>query len=273
VELLLQRGADPQSKGRNDKSVLAIACEKQHVVVFRHLLLHGARANPNGKKPEDLLAEAFSRGNYEIVEMLVKAAGGRGVHGDLNPHPFDQALSQVSSRQFVPISLVKSLLSAGADTNFRSVDGPPFLHGYTPLAFACSLTPVNLYIVRLLLEAGADAKVPGLEVPTLLLEAFKQDWVDLDLLRALWMLVQMSTSWQDGDTTWSMIWTKSTNPLLSCCYLITGYTWTQPTRTETHFLAEHHIREMPLSSSYSSSITPTFNQAGTKLGNPLHVAC
>jgi hypothetical protein len=127
VKTLIERGADPNVKGRGDYGPLALAVENGRADVVRILLESGA--DPDGDVvcnhvcyPDTPLLLASDAGNLDVVELLI--ASGANVnavsvgHSEANPRtPLIPAAWRGNSQ------IIKALLDAGADPTFKEPYG------------------------------------------------------------------------------------------------------------------------------------------------------
>lgn len=127
---------------------LSYAASDGQGFIVRLLLLCGNNVNGIGKYGGPPLVEAAMNGYTDVVNVLL--AAGADVH---KPNKDGvSALMQAAGRGNAEI--VKTLLAVGADSNETTADG------WTPLMQAAYLgkDDDNTEIVRMLLEAGANAK-------------------------------------------------------------------------------------------------------------------
>jgi ankyrin repeat protein len=145
-------GADGARRGRNTGSTgytpLLVATTRAHVDLALYLLEHGA--DPN------IAAAGFTPLHWASTTWEGFAA---------NPvYGFEDAMSGIPDRE-AKLRLVKALLAHGADVNARMTKRQPsFATGYadcvgaTPFLLAASVDDVEM--IRILLAAGADPKIP-----------------------------------------------------------------------------------------------------------------
>lgn len=169
VELLLERGADPNKPFVGQIHSTTLCCEPSikstpfyraavasDVEVLKMMIDHGAdiewnpaRLRDEGDEGEDDGPSAGGRGNAGRTPVMVAMTGGKGApfaagpgFVRLGPPPFREA----SNRQ--PLDAIRVLLEAGADPNVKTPAGS------TPLHLAVSERQVA--IIRELVAAGAD---------------------------------------------------------------------------------------------------------------------
>ena len=134
VRLLLERGADPNFRGRAE-TALAAACWDGETEIARMLLEAGAEVNPPEHMPP--MYTAILSGNLETVNLLLEWKA--------NPNPVPPAT--IWAAHNFPAGL-EALLKAGADPS-RSDDA-----GFTPLTRA--VFSGNLEALEVLLKHGVD---------------------------------------------------------------------------------------------------------------------
>ncbi|KAJ7110257.1 ankyrin repeat-containing domain protein [Mycena crocata] len=149
VSLLIEHGADVNTEGKGEESMLQIASHFGHHAVATHLIANGANVNMQGGKYGTTLQAAAARGHMAVVRLLVDNAADinsvGGTHGT--------ALWAASS---------PGHLEAHADVDMQS-------GGSTALLAASGNG--HLELVRLLLLAGADVNGQGVNECTALQEA------------------------------------------------------------------------------------------------------
>jgi ankyrin len=160
VKLLLAAGVDinlPTQSGEGEGgrgatgagySPLLVATMRAHVGVALYLLDHGA--DPN------ILAAGITPLHWAATSW--EGFASNPVYG------FEDPMSGIPDRQ-AKLRLVKALLAHGANVNARMTKRPPnFATGYTdsvgatPFLLAASVDDIEM--MRLLLAAGADPKIP-----------------------------------------------------------------------------------------------------------------
>jgi len=155
VKLLLAAGVDVNLKtdeggsaGTSGYTPLLVATTRAQVEVALYLLDHGADPNID--------AAGFTPLHWASTTW--EGFASNPVYG------FEDPMSGIPDRQ-AKLRLVKALLAHGANVNARMTKRPPsFATGYTdavgatPLLLAASVDDVEM--MRILLEAGADSKIP-----------------------------------------------------------------------------------------------------------------
>ena len=147
IDLMLERGADPNKKTKHGKTPLLEAIFSKRVDVATALL--DAGANPNLAGPKHPLWPATHAATHDtgLLQLLL----ARGSRPNMAPGIMELATSINS------IEAVKVLLEAKVDPNIKK-DGV-----YTPLCSA--IRDDRADIVTLLLQHKADPNVPASEYP------------------------------------------------------------------------------------------------------------
>ncbi|KAH7176990.1 hypothetical protein EDB81DRAFT_940795 [Dactylonectria macrodidyma] len=163
VRLLLNRGADIEAKDGGGRSPLSRAARKGHDAVVK-LLLAEAEVNPDSKDEDSLTPfwHAVKNGHENVTRLLFE-----------KEVPFDAVrVKAINSREHAsPQSheaIVKMLLEEGADVEAKKTDC-----GRTPLLLATNAG--NETIVKLLLEHGADIEAKDIEGSMALLVAVRRE--------------------------------------------------------------------------------------------------
>jgi ankyrin repeat protein len=152
VKLLLERGADPNAKSNyswtSGWTPLHYAADKGHIEVVEALLKHGADVNAKDKDGKTPLHVASVRGDVNIVKLLLE----RGADPNARDGNGETPLHWAASKGHVEV--VEVLLEYGADINIKDRDGRTPLH----VASAAYRAPEWDYVdaIELLLEHGAD---------------------------------------------------------------------------------------------------------------------
>ncbi|KAL1588761.1 hypothetical protein WHR41_02715 [Cladosporium halotolerans] len=144
VELMLEKGADPNRKNNKGETALFRAISVDRIDHVTNLLAHNA--NPNLPGPKHMLWPAVHK--TPILEMLL----AKGANLKLAPGILELATSTNS------VEAVTLLLRYGADPNAKK-DGI-----YTPLCSA--IRDDREQLVDLLLQAKADPNLAALDYPT-----------------------------------------------------------------------------------------------------------
>ena len=173
VEELVKRGADVKAGSKTGFTPLMFAAQQDDVESARILI--DAGANPNEVRPKSgnsytPLIIASAMGNAKVAELLldkgadpnaIDARGYTSLH--LAVRDSDYGLDLAGKDNVVKI--VKSLLAHGANPNHqlklaRNVGtlNEVSLQGATPLVLAAEVN--NIGAIKVLLEAGADPRIP-----------------------------------------------------------------------------------------------------------------
>jgi ankyrin repeat protein len=196
VELLLARGAKVDAKSKMGRTPLLIASASPgNVKTVLLLLARGANVNDQDQYGDTCLTSASKRGDGEMVKTLLEAGANVAAGsswpgqapliwaaetgdlptltyllehgaGKIQPH-LDIALASAATRGW--LGGVRLLIEHKANPN-----APSPLAAYTPLMLAAYCDDVDVEIVRLLLEKGANPKAKGANGETPLSLAKKQ---------------------------------------------------------------------------------------------------
>jgi ankyrin repeat protein len=195
VDALLKAGADFRTRLRSGFTPLFFAVREGRTDVVFRLLEAGADVNevmrprqssdPARRKPTTPLILAVENGHFELAAALLKAGADPNAHaagysalhaitwvrkpirGDGDPPP-------AGSGKLTSLDMVKQLVANGADINARlekgeSARGRFTTTGSTPFLLAARACDIPL--MRLLLELGADSRLPNSDNCTPLLAA------------------------------------------------------------------------------------------------------
>eukprot|EP00438_Fugacium_kawagutii_P006367 Skav236620 [mRNA] locus=scaffold4458:9210:10580:+ [translate_table: standard] len=200
VQLLLEAGAEKDSRAEDQTTAMWMAADKGHFEVVRLLIEAGADCNKGstdtGTTP---LCEAAERGNLEVVRLLIEAgtdcnqgrttplyiAAKKGhlevvrllleAGADCNQGTDDT--TPINSTRRLEVAVL--LLQVGADRNQARTDDGTF--DGTPLHVAARHHHHD--VVRLLVKAGTDCKARTSEDATPVFEAAEADheltWVEV----------------------------------------------------------------------------------------------
>lgn len=127
VELLLDKGADPNAQGGEYGNALTAAAYWGYKEVVELLLSKGADADAQVGGYENALQAASARGNKEVVELLLS----KGAHVNAQGGDYGNALQAASVRGDKEV--VELLLSKGADVNAQGGHHRNALHAATSL--------------------------------------------------------------------------------------------------------------------------------------------
>jgi hypothetical protein len=180
VKLLLDKGADPNAKDKQDElaagaeitvpengagrrrtakrggSALAAAAWADNSEIVKLLLAKGVSADSTDGEGYTPLASAASNCNLPDVKMFlskgnnVNAANTSGGEVKFGKIQLIQLTPLMLASTFCGPEIVKTLLDAGAKVNAADI------RGMTPIQFAVSSEAQNPAVVKLLLKAGAD---------------------------------------------------------------------------------------------------------------------
>lgn len=161
VKVLIQAGANVNAKNHNGETPLLLASvysssmNHKNSGVIRELLQAGADPNARdreGRSPMIRAAEKTT--NPEVIAELLK--GGADIHATdadgRNPLfiaiRFSSGLFETDNK-----GVVSELIKSGLDPNAKNAEG------FTPLMLAAGRTTQSSYIIKELLEGGADPNV------------------------------------------------------------------------------------------------------------------
>ncbi|XP_078029747.1 ankyrin repeat and SOCS box protein 2 isoform X1 [Epinephelus lanceolatus] len=147
VQILLEKGADPNIPNNEKETPLYKACERNSAAMVAMLLNHGAVVNTRCILGWTALQEAANRNNVEICEMLLKAGAK---HELTNVYGISPMFTAAQTGQ---IATLRCLLKHGADINSQAADGATALYEAAKNGHG--------QIVELLLSQNADANKPG----------------------------------------------------------------------------------------------------------------
>jgi cytohesin len=158
VRALLEKGANVDTKNKNDESPLHLAVIAKNQEIVQVLLEKGANVDTKNKHDETPLhlAITFCEGNPAIVQVLLEKGANVDTKNKHDETPLHLAITFCEGNP----AIVQVLLEKGADVNAKSNGG------LTPLYMAA----MNGYeeIVKVLLKYNADKSV----IPT-------DEWPDL----------------------------------------------------------------------------------------------
>ncbi len=189
VAALLKSGVDFKAKSKGGYSALHFAVREGHGEIVRTLLAAGADvSDPIGERTggASALSLAVTNGRYELGAMLLEAGAdpnytwqGRTVLHILTwvrrPGQGSNAPAPAITGSLSDLDFVRLLAKKGADVNRRMTsnrNGPRTvlnLTGATPFLLAARTADVEL--MRLLVELGADPKIPNADDSTPLIVA------------------------------------------------------------------------------------------------------
>lgn len=161
VRRLLQNGADVNEKLHDlgNLDALMLAARRGHLEVVKVLLQAGADPNASGGmhalgffSPLTFAMNRENKNRLEVIDTLIAAGAKLNPPASFAESPLDYAIGEND------IELIKALLKRGSDVNWQTD------YGMTPLATAITTGELNVNIVRLLLDAGADPNKPRLSL-------------------------------------------------------------------------------------------------------------
>ncbi|XP_072321613.1 ankyrin repeat and SOCS box protein 2-like [Eucyclogobius newberryi] len=145
--VLLENGADPDTKNYDKETPLYKACELSNAALVAALLNHGAELNVPCIQGWTALQEAVVRNNVEICQMLVTAGAKINIPNEYGITPLFTA-AQTGS-----MATLRFLIKQGADINTQAADGNTALYE--------AAKNRHEEVVELLLSLNADANRPG----------------------------------------------------------------------------------------------------------------
>jgi hypothetical protein len=153
VELLLDRGADPNTVVRGGETVLMIAARTGRPGPVQALLARGARVDAKERRGQTALMWAAADGHAEVVELLLKA--GADFRTPLADSGFTPLFFAARGGR---TDVVRVLLKAGVDVNAAMQPRKPSGKGPASGTSALILAVENGHyeLALALLDAGAD---------------------------------------------------------------------------------------------------------------------
>jgi ankyrin repeat protein len=153
VELLLERGADPNTVVRGGETVLMTAARTGKPVPVKALLARGAKVDAKERRGQTALMWAAADGHAAVVELLLKA--GADFRTPLSDSGFTPLFFAARGGR---TDVVRALLKAGAEVNEAMQPRKPGGKGPVAGTSALILAMENGHyeLARVLLEAGAD---------------------------------------------------------------------------------------------------------------------
>ena len=142
IKLLLDAGADIESKDDSDRTPLCLAACRDNMDIANLLINAGADVNSKDNNDRTPLRWAACIDNINIVKLLLNAGADVNSKDNNNRTPLLEAVQNNN------MDIVKLLLDAGADVNSKDNNNR------TPLLEAVQNN--NMDIVKLLLDAGGD---------------------------------------------------------------------------------------------------------------------
>jgi ankyrin repeat protein len=163
VKLLLEAGANLEANGSGSQTPLSWAAYNGHEAVVKLLLEAGANLEANGSGSQTPLSWAAYNGHEAVVKLLLEEGANLESKDSLDQTPLSGAA--YNGREAV----VKLLLQAGANPETKDVDDR------TPLSLAARKGYES--VVKLLLEVGANLESKNIYDETPLFSAAENRWV------------------------------------------------------------------------------------------------
>jgi ankyrin repeat protein len=198
IELLLQKGADPNA--RNDAGATALVWAATDLSKTRELLRHHADVNARSNDMRTpLMVAARKPGNVAVVRLLLD----NGANPNPNAHPVTEGSPLTEAALSGDPAIVELLLSKGADVKatkdvaisnavdvgcskcLRLLAAHPIDRDAASLALADIAQIGDLEAVRLMLDRGADVKFYDPTGRTALMNAAASDLLPLDEVKLL----------------------------------------------------------------------------------------
>lgn len=146
---LIEKGADINISGSDDRTNLSGACEKGNIKIAKYFIDKGIKIRHyenKYSKPNDLYL-AVGSGNYELVRMLLEL--GSDFESDIkgyNYNPYIRAVKDKFSE------IVELFLQKGASTNFE-------YYGVRPIHIAVENQDIQTASILLKYDANVNAKL------------------------------------------------------------------------------------------------------------------
>jgi ankyrin repeat protein len=168
VRALLAKGADVNAADNTGATALTEAVSADQTGIAKLLIERGALVEPKAPATPGVVAllgtplsVAAMKGNVELVQLLLSR--GANVHhtsiGNATvkngPIAFGRTTPLHMAAVGGHVGTARMLLEAGAAVNARDV------RGFTPLAFAVATDRSRPELIQLLIERGADPKLPS----------------------------------------------------------------------------------------------------------------
>ena len=153
TELLLERGADPNTALRGGETVLMTAARTGQPGPVNALIKRGAGVNAKERRGQTALMWAAAEGHADVVELLIKA--GADLQATLPDSGFTPWFFAARDGR---AEVVRVLLKAGADVNAAMQPRQPSSKSPSKGTSALSLAVENGHfaLALALVEAGAD---------------------------------------------------------------------------------------------------------------------
>jgi len=161
VQFLLNEGAAVDAANNSGDNALIAASERSgNTAILKLLLDRGAEINGKNELGRTALIEAASMGRLQNAVLLLQH------NADLNVVTSEEETALTFAVVHEYPDIVKALIEAGADVNWKSKKG-----WWTPLTYA--VYSRNVEIVRLLIDAGADPNIEDANGDTILIHAVR----------------------------------------------------------------------------------------------------
>ena len=167
TEVLLERGADVNTRDKDQKTLLHLASSRRDSWVVLLLLNHGADLNAKDNKGKSPLHRAVERKFYldencfDVAQLLVE----HGAYVNVRHKDHEALLHWASSRR--NLQSLEALHDRGADVNAENNRGQALFDG----VFKGGYNPEEFIIARDLLDRGADVNARDKDHDTPLLLA------------------------------------------------------------------------------------------------------
>ena len=145
IELLLEKGANPNAKDCEMITPLHLACRNGDNKIVKLLIKHGADLVAQDQKigsEYEPIFWAYEANNMGVVETLIKAGVKLDVKNELGKTPLHLSCEQMDTKT------IKLLLEKGADANAENCDG------YSP--FDDTVCNGDIEEIQQFLDFGAD---------------------------------------------------------------------------------------------------------------------
>ena len=160
VNLLVEQGADINSKGGYYGNALYLACLGKHMAVVDFLLEKGADVNARLMKDDTALIMASSRNRSDVVQFFI------GKAADVNLQSKSGETALFSASRYSRKEIIEILVQQGADINIQNKSGETALFQASRYGFE--------HIVDILVQAGADVNLQNKSGETALIVAFER---------------------------------------------------------------------------------------------------
>ena len=163
INVLLEAGSDPHIADKNGVVCLHLAvlggCSK---MIIRKLIGQGTQVNAKNKDNCTALMLAYSKGNVDVIKILLKAGADPNI-ADAN----GDTLSHYAVRGNASKEVLQNIIDHGADVNVTNNENQ------TALLLACE--DGNENAITVLLKAGADPNIADADGDICLHDAVRRD--------------------------------------------------------------------------------------------------